>query len=168
MAGAYPLRNEIATFTRPANVAAYASGQLVANNTVAGSVVPMTFNVSRSKDGSFFLRRAKVKKSTNTTTNASFRVHLYETLPTVTNGDGGAWLSSEAGYLGFVDVTIDKAFSDPAASGHGIPVYNAGPAQIQLHLKNTNTIFGLLEARGAYTPGNAEVFTVTIEIEPMT
>jgi len=24
-------------------------------------------------------------------------------------------------------------------------------------------VFGLLEARGTYTPGNAEVFTVTLE-----
>jgi hypothetical protein len=103
----------------------------------------------------------------------AFRLHLYTASPTVTNGDGGVWLSTESGYLGFIDVTIDKAFSDGggAAANHGAPVYTN---IIDLLVRLTGTkglasevkIYGLLEARGAYTPGNAEVFTVSLEIEP--
>jgi hypothetical protein len=35
--------NPSASFTRPNNTTAYASGQLVANSTTAGSVAPMAF-----------------------------------------------------------------------------------------------------------------------------
>lgn len=37
-----------ASFTRPANTAAYADGDLVANSATAASVEPLTFTTSRS------------------------------------------------------------------------------------------------------------------------
>lgn len=168
-----PFRLESSNFTRPANVTAYASGQLVANNTTPGSVVPLSWSIHRNPSGSVRIKRAKIKKSTNGLTGAAFRLHLYTASPTVTNGDGGVWLSTESGYLGFIDVTIDKAFSDGggAAANHGAPVYTN---IIDLLVRLTGTkgiasevkIYGLLEARGAYTPGNAEVITVSLELEP--
>jgi hypothetical protein len=149
------------------------SGQLVANNTTPGSVVPLSWNIHRNPSGSVRIKRAKIKKSTNVTTTASFRLHLYAASPTVTNGDGGVWLSTESSYLGFIDVVVDKAFSDAGgnAANHGAPVYTN---IIDMLVRLTGTkgiasevkIYGLLEARGAYTPGNAEVFTVSLEIEP--
>jgi hypothetical protein len=165
-----PFRLESANFTRPADTTAYASGDLVANNTTAGSVVPLSWNIHRNPSGSVRIKRAKIKKSTNVTTNASFRLHLYTSSPTVTNGDNGAWLSTESGYLGFIDVTVDKAFSDGSAN-HFAPVYSTA---IDVLVRLTGTkgiasevkIYGLLEARAAYTPGSAEVFTVSLEIEP--
>jgi hypothetical protein len=127
----------------------------------AGSVVPMTFDVGRATDLTVAVRRVRVKKTSTSVTNASFRLHLYQTSPTVTNGDNGAWLSIMAGYLGNVDVTVDKAFSD-GAGGVGSP---ASGVEINAQVgKGTTTIFGLLEARAAYTPGNAEVITVELEL----
>jgi hypothetical protein len=75
----------------------------------------------------------------------------------VTNGDNGAWLSTGvADYLGSVDVTCDRAFSDGAA-GYGVPTTGS-------EINHTSqSVFGLIEARATYTPANAEVFTVTIE-----
>lgn len=164
------LRNPAAsTFTRPANTTAYASGDLVANDTDAADVVPLEFQVGM-RDGSFIVRRARLEKSVNTTTNASFRLHLYRTQPTVTNGDNGAWLSSAAGYLGFIDIVVDKAFNDATgpAVGHGIPVLASVLAPIYVRLTGGATkIYGLLEARAAYTPGSEETFTPSLEIEPI-
>jgi hypothetical protein len=111
-----PFRLVSDNFTRPNDTNPYASGDLVANNVTAGSVVALAFSVHRSSNGSIRINRAKVKKSGAVITNASFRLHLYASLPTVTNGDNGAWVSIEAGYLGFIDVVVDKAFSD-ALSG---------------------------------------------------
>src|SRR5689334_10112995 len=65
-----------ASFTRPADTTAYASGDLVANNTSAGSVTPMTFAAARAADKGFMVRRARMKKSTTGTTGAQFRLHL--------------------------------------------------------------------------------------------
>ena len=78
--------NSSASFTRPGDTTAYASGDLVANSTTAGSVVTPVVPVSRSRrvPSAEQLRvdRIKLLKSTVTTTNASFRVHLYKAAPT--------------------------------------------------------------------------------------
>lgn len=149
-------------FTRPANTTAYASGQLVANNTVAGSVVPLTFAAVRGPNGSCTLRRAKIKKSGTSVTNAAFRLHLYKASPTVANGDGGVWSTNQAAnYIGSLDVVIDKAFTDGAV-GNGVPSVGT---DINLSLTQ-QTVYGLLEARGAYTPASGETFDVSLELFP--
>lgn len=150
-----------ATMTRPADTTAYALGDLVANSTTAGSVTPFTFAVSRVTDRLVSIIGGKLEKSTTSVTSAFFRLHLYQTSPTVTNGDNAAWLSVKAGYLGALDITVDRAFSD-GASGIGVPVI--GSEIIAVPASGTVNIFGLLEARGAYTPGNAETFLPSLRM----
>lgn len=154
--------NPSITFTRPADTTAYASGDLVANSTTAGSVTPMSFSVGRVAAGSFTIRKARLRKTTTTTSNAGFRLHLYTSSPTVTNGDNGAWLSNQsAAYVGAVDFAAANAlaFSDGAGI-NGAPLIGS---DLNIKLASGQTIFGLLEARGAYAPGSAEQFTVTLE-----
>lgn len=152
-----------ASMTRPADVLAYAVGDLVANSTVAGSVVPLSFTVARVVAGSGMIRRCRLYKSGTSMTNATFRLHLYSASPTVTNGDNGAWLSNQvATYLGAFDVAIDRAFSDGAA-GNGVPV-NGG--EISEALTSGQLVYGLLEARGVYTPVSGEIFTAALEVWP--
>jgi hypothetical protein len=152
--------NPSANFTRPTDTTPYASGDLVANNVTAGSVTPLSWTVARVAAGSGMVRRARVKKSGTTVTNAQFRLHLYAASPTVTNGDNGVWLSTQSSYLGSFDVTVDKVFSD-AAEGNGAPLIGS---EVNFALASGQTIYGLLEARAAYTPANAEVFTVELEV----
>lgn len=154
------------TFTRPANTTAYASGQLVANNTVANSVVPLTGTLSRAAGKGGMIRRVKVKKSGTVLTNAQFRVHFYTTNPTQTGGagagtgDGAVWSTDQAGtYAGSCDVTIDKGFTDGAA-GYGVPLIGS---EINF---TADTFYWLLEARAAYTPISAEAFVVDVEVLP--
>lgn len=153
-----------ATFTRPADITAYASGDLVADSVTAASVVAMSWAASRVAAGSIMIRRARVKKSGTSVTTASFRLHLYSTDPAlssgITNGDNGAWVTKHAGYLGSMDVTVDKAFSDAAA---GVAIPNSG-SEISVKLASGSTIYGLLEARSVYTPASAEVFTIELEV----
>lgn len=149
-----------ATFTRPADTTAYASGDLVANSTTAGSVAALTFtNVGRIAGAGGMIRRARIKKSGASVTTASFRLHLYSSAPTtIANGDNGAWQTDgAANYLGSLDITCDKAFSDGAV-GNGIPTVGA---EINF---TSQTIYGLLEARGAYAPANGEAFDVSLEV----
>lgn len=158
-----------ANFTRPADTTAYASGDLIANSTTAASVTPMSFTVSRINDASGMIRRAKLKKSTTTTTNATFRIHLYQNDPSastgITNGDNGAWSTKEAGWLGDFDCdmtssTSGRAFSD-AADCQCAPA--VGTDINFIPKSGSQLIYALLEARAAYTPGNGEVFTVYLE-----
>src|SRR5713226_10735246 len=106
--------NPTDTFTRPNNATAYASGQLVANSTTAGSVVPLAIQVQgNSMPGCTRITRVRLTKSNISPTNANFRVHLYGASPTVANGDGGIWSSNQAAnYLGSIDVPSMKAFTD--------------------------------------------------------
>lgn len=150
-----------ANFTRPADTTAYASGDLVANSTTAGSVTPMSFSDgARSSQAYGLIRKARLKKSDGTdVANASFRLHLYTSSPTCTNGDNGAWLTTHSGWLGAIDITTGTAFSD-AAGGNGAPNFGS---EMNFRIGG-GTIYGLLEARGAYSPASEEVFTVTLEI----
>jgi hypothetical protein len=154
-----------ANFTRPADTTAYTSGDLVANSVTAGSVMPMTFaGAARISTGKGRVKRAKIKKTNTSLTNASFRLHLYTITPStssgIINGDNGAWLTKENGWIGSIDVTIDKAFND-AADGIGIATTGVDVPFVAV----ASDIYGLLEARGAYTPASAEVFTITIDVE---
>jgi hypothetical protein len=151
------------SFTRPADTTAYASGDLVANSTTAGSVAAVSLAVARVAGAPVSVRRVRVSKSGTTATNGSFRVHLYTASPTAANGDNAAWSTNKAAdYLGYCDVTV-LAFSDGCtgvggpASGQGLEA-NAMPATGSLNL------YGLLEARAAYTPASEEVFTITAEV----
>ena len=153
-----------ASFTRPSDTNAYASGDLVANSVTAGSVVPMTFTAARDLDMTGMVRRARIKVNDNSAWNgATLRLHLYKG-PAITcaNGDNGAWSTTESAYLGDIDVTLSLAFSDPFAKGIGVP--NQGSEISFSPAPGTTSIFGLLEARGAVTPGSGDQFTVELEI----
>jgi hypothetical protein len=152
-----------ASFTRPNDTTAYASGDLVANSTTAGSVTPLTFtNIARPMHGSGLIRSCSIRKTGTSTTNASFRVHFFSASPTVSNGDNGALTGNLfATYLGGCDVTIDRAFAD-GSFGKGLPVIGT---EVEFELgKGNTTLYALLEARAAYTPTAQEVFTVTPRI----
>ena len=153
------------TITRPANTTAYASGQLVANSVTAGSVTNLQFStLARISGGSGVIVGAQIQKSNNSVTNAAFRLHLFNTAPTYTSaGDGSALstvvVASAKGYLGYVDITTMIGFSD-VAWGSGAPDNSRGSIP---YVATAQIIYGLLEARGAYTPVSGEVFTISLD-----
>ena len=155
------ISNPSASFARPGNTTAYASGNLVANSTTAGSVVPLAFTLGNSfGPGSFRMTRARIAKTGTSAANANFRLHLYQSSPVSTNGDGGAWLTTKASdWLGNIDVTSMLAFSD-GCCGTGSA---AAGSEMFLKLASGSTVYGLLEAKAAYTPVSGEVFTVILE-----
>ena len=106
-----------------------------------------------------WLTRARLAKSGTGVTNATFRIHLYETLPTPANGDGGAWSTDQsAHWLGNIDIASMLAFTDGAA-GTG-----SAPAGSEMFLKLAGkTIWALIAALGAYAPVANETFTLTLE-----
>jgi hypothetical protein len=146
------------TVARPADTTAYASGDLVANSTTAGSVTPLTWTDAADRPGGgVSVAGVRIRKSGTTTTNASFRVHLFSSAPAVANGDNAAIVPTlMAAYLGYVDVTVGLACSDGAV-GLGQPT-----APVPLVLGSGKAAYGLVEARGAYTPASAETFSVDL------
>lgn len=147
-------------FNRPGGTVTYTVGYLIANNATAGSVTPLSWTFTRVAQGSSYLIRARLVKST-TTLSGIFRVHFYTASPTCSNGDNGAWLTNSASsYLGNVDISITQAFTDGA---FGVGVSNVGSTIAQA-LASGSTVYGLIEARSAYAAGAAENFAVTLEL----
>lgn len=154
--------NPSASFTRPNDTTAYSIGDLIANSTTAGSVVPLSWVLGgNTLPGGTRITRVRFAKSNTSPTLSAFRLHLYQKTMTVANGDNGAWSSSGAAdYLGFITgPTVLQAFTDGCADAGAA---TAGSEMI-VRLASGSTLFGLLEARAAYTPAANEVFTVILE-----
>lgn len=161
-AGGYGTINSGA-FNRPADTAAYSTGDLVANSTTAGSVIPIPIVVARKNAGSGRVIRARLMKSGLSLANAAFRIHLYRSLPTSSNGDNGAWITNKAvDYLGAFDVFMDRAFTD-GALGAGTPLN--GSVMTFVTGAGLRVVYALIEARAAYTPTSGESFTLTLEVD---
>jgi hypothetical protein len=62
------------------------------------------------------------------------------------------------GYLGYIDIPIFTGFSD-VAWGSGAPDNTRGAIP---YVATAQIIYAIVEARGAFTPGNAEVYTVKL------
>lgn len=153
--------------TRPANTTAYAAYQLLANSTTVGSVTPATIAAAKGTNLATTAVRCRLQKSgvaasgAGSVANAYFRIHFYNVLPTVTNGDGAAWLSTLTGWVGAFDITQMFLGSDNSA-GIGIPVQ--GSTMAFSPVNGTSNLYYLIEVMAAYTPGSAEVFTPTLEL----
>lgn len=158
------IANLSGSFTRPADTTAYASGDLVANSTTAGSVAAVELRgLGHAPSGSAMVRRVGIRKSGTSTTNASFRVHLFLTGSiTCANGDNGAFSTNNAAdYLGYADVTVGQAFTDGSV-GFAAPAIGS---EFMVRLEpSSQSIYALVEARAAYTPASAEVFTVLVDM----
>lgn len=147
------LINTQATFTRPADTTAYTANDLVANSVTAGSVVPMTFSLPRNAGVKLY--RASVSVNSAVPTNLKFNLHLYGSLPTCTNGDNGAWLTTSSNWLGSVAIDgTTQTFSDNSVGWSTLTTYPL--------LLVSKTVYGLLQATAAYTPTSGEIFTVTL------
>lgn len=148
------------TVTRPNDANIYASGDLIANSTTAGSVTYPTIAAARGTDIVSVITRVRLFKTGTSLSHAMFRVHLYKATPAASNGDNGAFLTdSTTSYLGYIDITHDVAFTD-GTMGSAKP---KDGAITFTPLSGTSNIVFLLEARDIYTPIANEVFTVTLE-----
>jgi hypothetical protein len=148
-----------ASFTRPNDTTPYNAGDLIANNTTANLVVPMVFDLSRVPGAGGMIRRLRLRKSSANLVNASFRLHLYASLPTIIqNGDNGIWRTNNAmDYVGAYDVIMDRIFTDGAV-GNGLPLTGSEDNFV------ADRYWGLLEARAGYTPIANEGFTGQLEV----
>lgn len=159
-----------ASFTRPNDTTQYAAGDLVANNGTAGSVAMMSFRI---KEGGLWLRRIEIKKSDPDLTGAAFRLWLTsDSAVTFSNGDNGALSIASstlplADVLCALDVTVDKSLT--GAGDIGYATFDPGLHALVAasYANGIGTIYGFLEARGTYTPGAQEVFTVTLRGDPI-
>lgn len=144
------------TFTRPGDTTAYSIGDLVANSVTAGSVVPLKFLMPAVRNKLYGI---KTTKSTATPTNAKFLLHLYKDIPTPANGDNGAWSTTSSNWIGSLSVDMSaNTFTDTNTASST----NSTTAPLVFSADADLFVYGLLTATAAYTPGNAETFSVSL------
>lgn len=156
------------SFSRPANTTPYAIGDLVANS---GAVVPIELvGAARSAGEAFRAERVRLRKSGPLLANASFRVHLFRKIPTVSVQDNGVFdnagvlaLADIDGYVGTVDVVMNYAAAI-GARGVGVPSTGSGiTCEAGAVAGHETSLWALIEARAAYVPASGETFTLTVE-----
>lgn len=153
-----------ASFTRPADTTAYAAGDIVANSTTASAVNWLDFG---HQDG--VLERLWIRKSTAGLTGASFRLWLWgvplldvpnatnAVRPTINSGDNAAIsFSTWKWFIGRMTCAAMETNAGTANEAWGLLLPDDG----QRYAFGNVRLIGLLEARGAYTPGSAEQFFI--------
>jgi hypothetical protein len=148
-----------AEFTRPADTTAYAINDVVGPHTTPAV---MTFtNVARLNGGSGFITNIKLTKSQTNSTNALFRLWIFNTAPAAIadNAQFTGLYADRAKVVGYVDLVC-------ATEGTGSDCATATAANINLGFVCTGasrTLYGVLEAKQAYAPAaNSEAFSVEI------
>jgi hypothetical protein len=146
------------SLTRPSNTTAYAAGQLIGSNLVAGSLVVPSFSVPANTPIISALRLW-----TNVTTGwagAIINMNLWTAAPTYSNPDGGAYaVATGAGsWIGQFSVSLNQ-FADGASGRAGV---SNGPA-IVLPASLT-TVYWDMQIFSAITPISGQVFHLTAEM----
>lgn len=159
--------------TRPGDTNAYSIGDAIANSTTAGSVVPLQFTVARV--AGYTGRVTGALLTVNSASAFGFtRLHLFNQAPFAAAGyqaDNAALAltytalktgaaGTNPNYIGYIDFNGFQAQSSAAVSEGACDLTELDftPAAA------SQVIFGLLEARAAFTPANAGTFNVTLDI----
>lgn len=157
-----------ATFNRPADTNTYTAADLVANDVDAGDVNPMEFAIGTGHGRGIKIVGARLQKSdASDVANSSFTLHLFASEPTITAGDQEPFAAGTdtANYIGSLTFPAMTAFSDDALAVLHSGSVSGGFNPLVTYLRSTSTIYGLLQAVGAYSGASAETFTVSLIIE---
>lgn len=155
------LNSIYAVLTRPGDTAAYTANDGVSNSTSAPTAIQFT-NAIRSAAGKGVIIGAYIIKSSTTTTNAQFRLHLYSGSPSSVPNDNAAFANLWANrtiYIGYIDFSGFIAGSD-CAIATGILSRDS----IVAKLVSGTTIFGIFQAVAAYAPASGEQFEMHLDI----
>ena len=164
------------TNTRPANTTAYAAGNSISNNTVAGSVTALSATVSDTNDDPITLTDILLVTTDTGAAGKRIRAYVYNSDPTANTGvgagDGAAFANKHAGYIGSFSGMLETGFSDGAV-GRLVPTFNdsaasptpnapAGGLIVVKPVLGAKTLFIQLQAVDSFTPVSASTWTPTV------
>jgi hypothetical protein len=158
--------NPTSTLTLTSATTAYTAGQLIANNSTAGSVVVPSFAYSNIIGSAAIIPRLRL--STNDTTSTAWggqtiQVDLWSAAPTFSNGDRGTWspATGAASHLGSFSCTMSAEYGDGAYAECAPAVGNFALPK----LPGAALVYWTLDAiSGSGATGASKVFTLTAEV----
>jgi len=156
------------TFTRPADTNAYTIGDVICNSTSAPVVITFT-GISKASAGVGMIQDALCITSANQTTKPDIDLYLFDTAPTIDN-DNAAFTPTDAELLTLIGV-VNFGASDFKAGD----ITSGAGGNAFCHVRNlampfksvgatTNAIYGVVQARNAYTPVSGEIFTFRLKV----
>lgn len=147
--------------TRPADTTAYADGDAISDNattpTAAGYFI-FTFN--HKAGGGLTFKDFTLHKSDHDTTNATFNLLLFTTLPALAGFEDNAAIAITDAEM----LECKGVVNFPAASWVNVGTGDVMtvPSEICVVPASTgSTVYGILQAGAGYTPASGEIFTVT-------
>jgi hypothetical protein len=146
------------TITRPDNTTAYSANDVIGTSSSANIEFA---NVIGFKGESFFIAGAWLMIPINAVPSGmdAFRLHLYNAEP-ADIADNAAYnlpLADRSKYLGYID------FEAPIDLGDTLYAQVNNINHMRKFTSDSNTIYGILETIGAYTPAAETVYTVGLE-----
>lgn len=154
------LRVHTASLTRPADTTAYAAGDVV----TAGTAAALSFGLNTSAGR---IRSALLIDSASQATKPDIDLMLFDSSLTP-DADNAAFTPTDAemgtliGVISFAGSAFKTGDATVGAGGNGVIV--SGGLDILLS-GASETIYGVLVARNAYTPVASEVFTIRLGVE---
>lgn len=154
-----------ATFARPANTTAYAANDEVSNNATQASAAPMTFaGCARVNAGSGYVTKVRLFTDNKTVTNGTFRLWLFNATPTMV-GDNAAYAllyAERAAHVGYVDLTLQ---TEDGTASTGAQAIDATVRIPFVCAAASTALYGILLAKGAYTPASGQNLYVELTLE---
>ncbi|MGB6176254.1 MAG: hypothetical protein WBF43_07935 [Methylocella sp.] len=155
------ITNPASVLTRPANTTAYATNQLIASSTAAGSIAVPSFQIA-SNSGGVILSRLRLETNVAAGWNGiNLSVNLWSATPTYTNGDGASYAvaAGSANWLANFLISLIQ-FGDGAAGAASL----TGANEMALKLASGMSVFWDIQILGAATPISGQTFTLTGEL----
>ena len=159
-----PSINTSSAYAHTASTTTYAFGQVWLNNATAGSVTFPTITAAKANNQAFTIIGGRLTKSGTSTTNAIFRIHLFNAAPTTAVADYGTWAAglTLANEIGTMDFTINDSGSDIS---FGLGSIISGSVICSTPVSGAQTLYWVPEVRATYTPISAETLTLTLFIQ---
>jgi hypothetical protein len=151
------------SFTRPGNTTAYAAGEVI---TAAVAAAIEFADAARSAGGGGRIVAASLLSSANQGTKLDAELWLFDTTITP-DADNAAWTPSDAELATLVAIIPFQTWyvGDATSGSGGNAVAFAEAEFLRSYVCTATSLYGVLVARNAYTPVNAEVFTVRLHLD---
>ncbi len=146
------------SFTRPANVTQYASGDQMTN----AAADALEFAVPRSEGGTGVIIHAICVDSVNAAVKPNIRLYLFDTLPTVA-ADNAPWTPSDGDMVNLVGYVEFSSWEEGLAGAAGNCASFATNLQIPFDTTD-GVVYGLVVERGTYTPASGEGFAFKLGV----
>jgi len=156
--------NPSSTLTTVANTTAYSAGDLLANNSTAGSVTPPSLTVGRVAASQVKLNRFRLRSAGTNLSGVNILVDLWSSAPTFTNGDNGAYAVATSGAGAYWLGQLTFAMQQLGDAGVAAAVLPDGPMLLKLAAGVTD-IYWSAQILSALSKTSAQAFTLTAEVE---